>query len=56
MVRFVIAKYNENVEWLKKLNHPVTVYDKSDNPLEGSIKLKNVGREGETFLYHIVNN
>ena len=56
MVNFVIAKYNENVEWTKKLNHKVTIYDKSDNPIPESIKLKNIGREGETFLYHIVNN
>lgn len=56
MVNFVVAKYNEDVEWCKGLNHKVTIYDKSKNPIEGSIKLKNVGREGETFLYHIVNN
>jgi hypothetical protein len=56
MVNIVVAKYNENVDWCKKLNHKVTIYDKSDNPIKESIKLKNVGREGETFLYHIVNN
>lgn len=57
MVNIVVAKYKENVEWLKKIkNHKVTIYDKSDQPIEGSIKLKNKGREGETFLYHIVNN
>jgi len=55
-VNIIVAKYNENVEWTKKLNHKVTIYDKSDHPIEGSIQLKNVGREGETFLYHIVNN
>jgi hypothetical protein len=56
MVNIVVAKYNENTEWTKKLNHKITIYDKSENPIEGSIKLKNVGREGETFLYHIVTN
>lgn len=56
MVNIVIAKYNENIEWSKKINHKITIYDKSNNPIENSIKLKNVGREGETFLYHIVNN
>lgn len=56
MVNIVVAKYNENVEWTKKINHKITIYDKSENPINGSIKLKNVGREGETFLYHIVNN
>jgi hypothetical protein len=57
MVNIVIAKYNEDVEWAKQIkNHKVTVYDKSENPIQCSIKLKNKGREGETFLYHIVNN
>jgi hypothetical protein len=56
MVNFVIAKYTENVDWTKKLIHKFTIYDKSDNPISGSIPLKNIGREGETFLYHIVNN
>jgi len=56
MVNIVVSKYNENIEWTKKINHKVTIYDKSENPVQGSIKLKNVGREGETFLYHIVNN
>ena len=40
----------------KKLNHKITFYDKNENPFPGSIKLKNIGREGETFLYHIINN
>jgi hypothetical protein len=56
MVNFVIAKYNENIEWTQKLNHKKTIYDKSNSPIEGSIPLKNIGREGETFLFHIVNN
>jgi len=56
MVNIVVAKYNETVDWTKNLKHKVTIYDKSENPIEGSIRLKNVGREGETFLYHIVNN
>jgi hypothetical protein len=55
-VKIVVAKYNENVDWIKNIRHPVVVYDKSDTPMIGSIPLKNVGREGETFLRHIVNN
>ena len=27
MVNIVVAKYNENTEWTKKLNHKVTIYD-----------------------------
>jgi hypothetical protein len=56
MVKVVISKYNENVEWVKKLKHSHVIYDKSSNPVAGSIPLKNVGREAETFLYHIISN
>lgn len=57
MVNIVISKYNENIDWIKNIKkHKITLYDKSSNPVENSIKLKNIGREGETFLYHIINN
>jgi hypothetical protein len=56
MVHIVVAKYNENVDWVKHIQHRVTVYDKSEKPIENSIPLKNKGREGETFLYHIVHH
>jgi hypothetical protein len=55
-VRLVVAKYKESVEWTKSIKHAVTIYDKSDSPLEGSVPLKNIGREGETFLHHIVTH
>lgn len=67
MVNIVIAKYKENIDWVLKIkNHNITIYDKSENNIIDKkfcnksnikyIKLKNKGREGETFLYHIVNN
>lgn len=55
--RLVIAKYKEDISWINKIkNHNITVYDKSEVPVEDSIKLPNVGRECHTFLYHIVKN
>jgi hypothetical protein len=53
----VVARYNEDVDWVKNLNYGVTVYNKhaEDNELF-SKNLPNVGREGHTFFYHIVNN
>jgi hypothetical protein len=56
MVTIIVAKYNEDINWIQKINHNVIVYDKSDNSNHDYVKLKNIGREGETFLYHIVNN
>lgn len=52
----VVAKYNENINWLNRYMHLVTIYDKSDNPIENSHILPNIGRETHTYLYHIINN
>lgn len=52
-VEVCVAKYNENIGWTKNLKQKVTIYDKSNNPLPGSIPLENIGRESHTFLYHI---
>lgn len=63
----VIAKYNENIDWCKCIEHLVTIYDKNDiskNIIDKKygyinkkiIKLPNVGRESHTYLYHIIKN
>jgi len=67
--RIVIAKYNEDIEWVndaKEKGIDFIVYDKSDPSLssfddkiivnENLIKLMNVGRESHTYLRHIVDN
>lgn len=63
-VELVIARYNEDLEWLKKkrFNYPTTIYNKGNNDNfykpKGCkvIKLQNVGREGHSYLYHIIHN
>ena len=59
--KLIIARYNEDLEWLKKHeDFKITVYNKGDNLPDNKflkiINLKNVGRESHTWLYHIVNN
>jgi nucleoside-diphosphate-sugar epimerase len=55
--KLVVAKYNENVEWINYMDKDhVIIYDKSDNPIENSISRKNIGREVESFLYYILQN
>jgi hypothetical protein len=54
----VVAHFNENLEWLKHVSAEVTVYSKGDLPtkdFERTSKLPNIGREGHTFLHHIVS-
>lgn len=51
-IEFVVAKYNEDVAWIKNLDTTkfrITVYDKSANG-----NLPNFGREAHTYLHHII--
>lgn len=52
----VVARYNENINWLRSLNCKVTIYDKGNDVVDRSIKLPNIGRESQTYFYHIVKN
>lgn len=59
MIELVVARYTEDLNWLRKrpANLTVTVYDKSTDASGGeqSIPLPNVGREAHTYLHHIVS-
>jgi len=57
----VVARYNENLDWLKKIKKSkdlkITVYNKGPNDIDiPFIQLPNVGRESHTILYHIIKN
>ena len=65
-VEIVVARYNENLEWLK--HHPfseynVIIYNKGTNnnfykpkKLKYIENLENVGKCDHTYLYHIIKN
>ena len=55
-IELVIAKYNENMDWLDRIKIPYKIYDKSSKPLFDSIPLPNYGRESSTYLFHIIHN
>ncbi len=57
----IIARYNENINWLKNYkDFQIIIYNKGDKLFESEyfkiINLENLGRESHTWLYHIVNN
>jgi hypothetical protein len=54
--KVVISKYNEDVNWVKDIKYETIIYDKSNNPVEGSIPRPNIGREAETLLYYIIEH
>lgn len=51
----VVAKYNEDVTWLDAF-HKKIIYDKSETPIPGAIRVENIGRESETFYRYIIEN
>lgn len=57
MKELVVAKYKEDINWINECStiDKVTVYDK-DEESESLNKLLNVGREGNTYLHHIIKN
>ncbi len=65
-IELVIARYNEDLEWLKDepfSKYPVIIYNKGDNEnfyrppnLKNVVNLDNVGVCVHTYLYHIIND
>lgn len=53
MIELVVARYNEDLNWLGNIPPQIAarVYDKSP-----ASNLPNIGREAHTYLHHIVNN
>ena len=59
--KFIVAHYNEDLEWVKKEAENLYIYHKGDEQKPrfdcyNWEKLPNVGREGHTYLYHIIKN
>lgn len=56
-IKIVVARYNENLDWLNKLNYPNIIYNKNkqDNLLFEH-NLINIGKDAHTYLTYILNN
>jgi hypothetical protein len=55
--KIIVARYNENIEWLKSEMSNCIVYNKGNKlHIENEINLENVGRESDTYLHYIITN
>lgn len=56
----VVARYNENLDWLKTVPWDYIVFNKGEDNLpkwiKNEIKLPNIGREAHTYLTYILKN
>lgn len=55
--KIIVARYNENIEWLLPEMDNCIIYNKGPLlNLQNEICLENVGRESETYLHYIIEN
>ncbi len=55
--QIVVARYNENIDWLKSEMSNCIIYNKGASlQLDNEIALKNVGRESDTYLHYIITH
>lgn len=56
-IKVIVARYNEDLSWVKDINHEVIVFNKNSNDASNfEFNLPNFGREGHTFINYIVDN
>ena len=58
-LEIVITRFDENLNYFKNYQEFLTIYNKGKNDLSLNCKIvnrPNVGRDGETIFYHIINN
>lgn len=55
--KIIVARYNENIEWLNSEISNCIIYNKGDKSgTDNEMFLENVGRESETYLHYIITN
>lgn len=55
--KIIVARYNENIEWLNSEMSNCIIYNKGSKlDIENEIFLENVGRESETYLHYVITN
>lgn len=55
--KIIVARYNENIEWLIDEMENCIIYNKGNKlNIKNEIILENVGRESETYLQYIIRN
>ena len=56
----VVARYEESVQWVEAYSDISMVYNKGPSqitvPNLPNVRMVNIGREGHTYLYHIIHN
>lgn len=55
-MKFILSRYNHDVDWVKEYTDDVVMYDRSAEPLEGSIVVPNLGTDIYDKFTYIIDN
>lgn len=55
-MRYIVSRYNQDASWLKDYTDDVIMYDRSEEPLDGSIVVPNVGSDLMDKFTYIIDN
>lgn len=55
-MKYILSRYNQDIDWLKKYTKDFVIYDRSEDPLPGSIVVPNKGTDIFDKLTYIIDN
>lgn len=55
-MKYIISRYNHDISWVKDYTDDFVLYDRSEEPLEGSIVMQNIGSDWYDKLTFIIDN
>lgn len=55
-MKFIVSRYNQDIDWIKEYSDDVILYDRSEKPLEGAIVVPNIGSDIYDKLTFIIDN
>lgn len=56
MTNFVVSRYNTDISWIAEYAQSMILYDRSDEPIPGSIIVPNLGSDIADKLHFIITN
>ena len=55
-MKYIISRYNHDISWIPKYTNDYVIYDRSEQPINGSIVVPNLGSDLSDKLVFIIDN
>lgn len=55
-MKYILSRYNHDISWLKDYTDDYVLYDRSEEPIEGSIVVPNIGSDIYDKFTYIIDN